>query len=360
MKKVILLMIIFLMIIASSISTKAEHIDVEIRVVDLTEGPVSNALIQIWNETGGEIVSCCAVTGNDGIVNLRIHGTEGFYIIQVFSFSGVDKPQSRGRELASERRYIFNSTVASDTIYEIVVDEINGSKSDTNMYEIANGSLNMAKKSLEISNNSLNLSKWAFLIAIVGVFISAVSGVSKITKMDSNKKKTDLNQYPFLNRKRALILISIAVFLLIVIGLFFPKLSYVIELGFVALIVILTYCYTAFTADILEDGIKQRKVAFKERQLEKLYLPLEDMINHNSGFKLHDIKAYTYLAMTDRSEENIKKYLKIREDAESSRYTADDSENQLISTEKSNYDDVKKLVENDIEYLKIQLNELVD
>ena len=360
MKKVILLMIIFLMIIASSISTKAEHIDVEIRVVDLTEGPVSNAWIRIWNETGGETVSCCAVTGDDGIVNLRIHGTEGFYFIQVFSFSGVDKLQSIGRELASESRYIFNSTVASDTIYEIVVDEVNGSKSDTNMYEIANGSLNMAKKSLETSNNSLNLSKWAFLIAIVGVFISAVSGVSKITKKDSDKKKPDLNKYPLLNTKRGIFCISISVFLLIAVGVFFPKLSYVTELGFAALIVILTYCYTAFTADILEDGIKQRKVAFKERQLEKLYLPLEDMVNHNTGFELHDIKAYTYLATTDQSEENIKKYLKIREDAKLSKYTSDESENQLISTEKSNYDDVKKLVENDIEYLKIQLNELVD
>ena len=165
MKKVILLIIIFLLIILSSVSAKAEYIDVEIRVVDLTDEPVSPAWVRIWNETGGEIVSCCGITGDDGIENLRIPGKEGPYVIQVFSFAGVDKPQSRGRELAWESRYIFNSTVGSDAFYTIVVDEVNGSKGDTKTYE-------MAKNSLDTSIKSLWLSKWAFIFAAISLIFT--------------------------------------------------------------------------------------------------------------------------------------------------------------------------------------------
>ena len=171
MNKIILLIMIFLLIIPSFVSAKAEYVDVEIRVVDLTDEPVSKAWIRIWTETGEEIVSCCGITGDDGIENLRIPGKEGLYVIQVFSFAGVDKPQSRGRELAWESRYIFNSTVGSDAFYTIVVDEVNGSKGDTKTYEIANDSLNMAKNSLDISNESLKLSRWAFELAVISIFI---------------------------------------------------------------------------------------------------------------------------------------------------------------------------------------------
>jgi len=175
MKKVILLIIIFLLIILSSVSAKAEYIDVEIRVVDLTDvrvvdltdEPVSGAWVRIWNETGGEIVSCCGITGGDGIENLRIPGKEGPYVIQVFSFAGVDKPHSRGRELARESRYIFNSTTGSDAFYTIVVDEVNGSKGNTKTYE-------MAKNSLDISTDSLRLSKWAFIFAAISLIFTVL------------------------------------------------------------------------------------------------------------------------------------------------------------------------------------------
>ena len=167
MKKVILLIIIFLLIILSSVSAKAEYIDVEIRVVDLTDEPVSPAWVRIWNETGGEIVSCCGITEDDGIVNLRISGKEGPYVIQVFSFAGIDKTQSRGRELACESRYIFNSTARSNAFYTIVVNEVNGSKGDTKTYE-------MATNSLDISIESLRLSKWAFIFAAISLIFTVL------------------------------------------------------------------------------------------------------------------------------------------------------------------------------------------
>ena len=180
MKKVILLIIIFLLIILSSVSAKAEYIDVEIRVVDLTDEPVSPAWVRIWNETGGEIVSCCGITEDDGIVNLRISGKEGPYVIQVFSFAGVDKPQSRGRELAWESRYIFNSTAGSDAFYTIVVDEVNGSKGDTKTYE-------MAKNSLDTSIESLWYSKWALFFAAISLFFAATSLIFTVSKWPKTK-----------------------------------------------------------------------------------------------------------------------------------------------------------------------------
>jgi hypothetical protein len=227
MGKIILLAMLFLLIMAPPVSAKEEGIDANIRVVDLTGDPVSNVWVGISNESIGKFLGS-GVTGDDGKINLRVPGIEGPYFIQVFSYAGVDNPQSRGKELLSESRYIFESAEA-ETIYEIVVNEVNGSDGDTQIYKMANDSLNMARDSLEISNESLSLSIWAFLLAVLS-FLSAllfpllkayrtktvlktfhnftngcksyVSGVMKMQvnekypNVNSSDKKPDLNECP--------------------------------------------------------------------------------------------------------------------------------------------------------------------
>lgn len=229
MTKVILLAMIFLLIMASSVSAIEEGIDAHIKVVDLTGNPVSNVWVGIWNESIGKFL-CSGVTGDDGKVNLMVPRIEGPYLIQVFSYAGIDKPQSRGKELLSESRYIFGSAEA-ETIYEIVVNEVNGSDGDTKIYKMANDSLNMARDSLDISNKSLCLSRWAFMFAVLSflpVFLiplrkayrtrtktdlkivhnfanrckSYVSGVMKMQvnekhpNVNSSEKKPNLNECP--------------------------------------------------------------------------------------------------------------------------------------------------------------------
>ncbi|HJH30601.1 MAG TPA: hypothetical protein C5S50_00025 [Methanosarcinaceae archaeon] len=173
MIKKFMLTIVFLFFVASSVSAETEYkyVDVNIKVVDLTNEPVSNTWVRIWNDTGGEIVPYSGNT-KDGNVTLRIPGVGGPHVIQVFSLAGVDKTQSIGRELAYERRYIFNPSIASDAVYEIVVNEVNGSNGYTVMYKMSNDSLNMAKKSLDISNQSFKLSFAAFVISLIGIISS--------------------------------------------------------------------------------------------------------------------------------------------------------------------------------------------
>ena len=229
MAKVILLAMIFLLLMASSVSAIEEGIDAHIKVVDLTGDPVSNVWVGIWNESIEKFLGS-GVTGDDGKVNLMVPRIEGPYLIQVFSYAGIDKPQSRGKELLSESRYIFGSAEA-ETIYEIVVNEVNGSDGDTKIYKMANDSLNMARDSLDISNRSLDLSRWAFVFAVLSflpVFliplrkayrtrtkrdmetfnnfaISCKSYVGRVMKIqvnekhpnvDSSEKKPDLNECP--------------------------------------------------------------------------------------------------------------------------------------------------------------------
>lgn len=229
MAKVILLAMIFLLMMASTVSAKEEGIVANIKVVDLTGDPVSNVWVGISNESTGMFLGS-GVTGDDGKISLRVPGIEEPYFIQVFSYAGVDNPQSRGKELLSESRYIFESAEA-ETIYEIVVNEVNGSDGDTQIYKMANDSLNMARDSLEISNESLSLSRWAFWLAIlsflspllylllkvyrtrtkivlkkfhnfVNGYKSYVNGVMKMQvnekypNVNSSDKKPDLNECP--------------------------------------------------------------------------------------------------------------------------------------------------------------------
>lgn len=187
MGKTNILILIFLLATISSASANEEFIDVGIRIVDLTGEPVPQVWVRIWNETGGEIVSCCAVTANDGMANLRIPGTEGPYIIQAFSFAGVDKPQLRGVELASESRFLFDVKPSSESIYELVVNEANGSKGDSEMYVIANSSLVMARESLDVSNESLKLSKQAFYISVFSIILAIISTIVALYQIELNK-----------------------------------------------------------------------------------------------------------------------------------------------------------------------------
>ena len=180
MAKVILLAVIFLLMMGSTVPAKGEGIVANIKVVDLTGDPVSNVWVGISNEST-RIFFGSGVTGDDGKVNLMVPRIEAPYLIQIFSFAGINKPQSRGKELLSESRYIFGSAEA-ETIYEIVVNEVNGSDGDTEIYKIANDSLNMARDSLEISNKSLFLSRWAFALAVLSLLFPCLSLLLKVCR----------------------------------------------------------------------------------------------------------------------------------------------------------------------------------
>lgn len=223
MAKVILLAMIFLLMMASTVSAKEEGIVANIKVVDLTGDSVSNVWVGISNESTGVFLGS-GVTGDDGKINLMVPRIAGPYFIQLYSYAGVDNPQSRGKELLSESRYIFESAEA-ETIYEIVVNEVNGNKGDTEIYKMANDSLNMARDSLEISNESLSLSRWAFAFAVLSLlfplfgayltktFLKTIynfsngckSYVSEVIKMqvnekhpnvDSSENESNLNECP--------------------------------------------------------------------------------------------------------------------------------------------------------------------
>ncbi|ADE36622.1 hypothetical protein [Methanohalophilus mahii] len=57
-------------------------------------------------------------------------------------------------------------------------------------------------------------------------------------------------------------------------------------------LVVVTIVYAWLTHETVEQSKKQQKAAYIEKQLEKLYYPLDDVINSNYMFYLIDMNAY--------------------------------------------------------------------
>lgn len=76
------------------------------------------------------------------------------------------------------------------------------------------------------------------------------------------------------NRKyNAVLLIGICIIVVIILEALKPSMNNIADLGFNGLLVLITFMYTSFTKDILEDGKKSREIEFIQRQLEYFYNP---------------------------------------------------------------------------------------
>lgn len=78
----------------------------------------------------------------------------------------------------------------------------------------------------------------------------------------------------------ALILVAVGVLILLVMAVF-EELRPIIDISFNAMLFFVTAVYVMLTAEILADSQKARQIAYIERQLEKLYYPLKDVLVFN-------------------------------------------------------------------------------
>ena len=141
-----------------------------------------------------------------------------------------------------------------------------------------------------------------------------------------------------------------------------------INVSLVTILVFINAVYSYFTWQIVEETKYDRKVAFIEKRLEKLYYPLKDVLQNpyimhfigdekNNNINLEKIDAiipFQYLAskrLKDKLDYFIEKALK---------------ERSVNVTEFSNYasfeivdGEIKKIVDEDIEKFKKELAEFV-
>jgi len=103
------------------------------------------------------------------------------------------------------------------------------------------------------------------------------------------------------------------------------------------------------THQIVEETRKDRKKANIEKRLEKLYLPLEDIIKHWSNFEIDNLLIYKYLA-TKKLEEVLERYMEIHN------HSVEFKEEEIINVK----EEISKIIEEDIERFKQNLAELVD
>ena len=115
------------------------------------------------------------------------------------------------------------------------------------------------------------------------------------------------------------------------------------------ILLFITVLYVFGTYQIVEETRKDRKKAFIEKRLEKLYLPLEDIIKRWSDVEIDDLRLYKYLA-TKELEELLEKYMEIHE------HLGGFKEEEIEKNKK----EIRKIIERDIERFKQNLAELVD
>ena len=115
------------------------------------------------------------------------------------------------------------------------------------------------------------------------------------------------------------------------------------------------------TAQIVDETRKDRKVALIERRLEKLYLPLKDILENPilprysnelqlEWTKLENIIPFQYLASKKLKmvlNEFIKKVI-------------EGKKNDFVPFDDFTNDDIKVIIENDIEIFKTELAELIE
>lgn len=125
-------------------------------------------------------------------------------------------------------------------------------------------------------------------------------------------------------------------------------------------LVIVSYKYAKSTEEILKEQKKSRQIAFIERRIEKLYLPLKDILeNPHTPYgkserqigwqKTEKIIPFQYLAYDD-SERKIKDFIK---------YILKLKEKDNLSFENIENDEIIDVIKKDIDRCKNELNELI-
>ena len=114
-------------------------------------------------------------------------------------------------------------------------------------------------------------------------------------------------------------------------------------------LVVITGWYAFTTHKMLNEQRKSIKISYIRDRLEKLYLPLEDIIKHWSNVEIDDLLSYKYLA-TKELEKVLERYIEIHEHLVGFKEEEIENINEEIS----------KIIEGDIEKFKHNLAELVD
>ena len=114
-------------------------------------------------------------------------------------------------------------------------------------------------------------------------------------------------------------------------------------------LVAITGWYAFTTHKMLNEQRKSIQISYIRDRLEKLYLPLEDIIKRWSNVEIDDLLLYKYLA-TKELEKVLERYIEIH--GHSVRFKEEEIEN--INEE------ISKIIEGDIERFKQNLAELVD
>ena len=137
----------------------------------------------------------------------------------------------------------------------------------------------------------------------------------------------------------------------------------IINVSLITILVLITGAYGYFTWQIVDDQKKSRKLAFIERRLEKLYYPIKDVlsnpitINYSSNDvkqiewkKVEAIVPFQYLAYKkskDMINEFIEKVIKSKTECGGD-----------LSFNNFENDELKNIINNDIEMYEKELNEL--
>ena len=114
-------------------------------------------------------------------------------------------------------------------------------------------------------------------------------------------------------------------------------------------LVAITGWYAFTTHKMLNEQRKSIQISYIRDRLEKLYLPLEDIIKRWSNVEIDDLLLYKYLA-TKELEKVLEKYIEIHEHSVGFKEEEIENINEEIS----------KIIEGDIERFKQNLAELVD
>lgn len=143
----------------------------------------------------------------------------------------------------------------------------------------------------------------------------------------------------------------------------------ILNASIVMVLLFVTYLYTKHTARIVEETRNDRKVGFIQKKLEKLYYPLEDILNsidircqgedkiivinydpqkNKKWYSINDIIPFLYLASTELKIP-MKTFTEIFREG---KHIESDDIHQLI-------DKIKDIAKQDIERFKKELAELI-
>jgi len=108
-------------------------------------------------------------------------------------------------------------------------------------------------------------------------------------KSKINKLQTQLKLKNIKYNGSSLLGISLLI-MMFIFGIFKPPLKDFLDLGFSGILVLISYIYTSFTKDILEDGKKKREIEFTLKQLECFYNPIKEIL-YEFDYELQNKKS---------------------------------------------------------------------